>query len=452
MGRYTRRQIAVAIILTIITIISIGMIEHLNSNQRAFIRDRIQDEARGDLSHIRAQLEAAILSDIYVLSSLTTLVSLSPNNDLSSWKEVARRIKRKSRHIKVIGLAPDDVVRFIYPLQGNEKVLGLDYRTVPKQWASIDRAREIENIFISGPVSLVQGGQALIVRIPIFTDPPNNKHYWGVCSAVISMDTLFLDAGVELFSFRYNIAIKGVDSTGNYGEIFYGDEQTFNDAFATETVHFPYGSWYIAASQKQDVLNQMPWNHRDLVRIMGYLVLATILLAFYAVYRLYQMADARALHDELTGLPNRRYFMFSLESLFNEQAKEPDSISLFAILNIDIDKFKAINDRYGHAAGDKVLVACAQRIKGALRSSDLVARIGGDEFLALLPRFNQSEEVETICVKVREAISQTPVVYKQHLIEVKASVGFVRYRDDFQSVEEMLHLADQRMYAEKREK
>lgn len=448
MGRYTRRQWSVVITLAIITVSSIAMIEFLNTNQRAFIRDRIQEEARGDLSHIRSQLEAALLSDIYILNSLTTLISLSPRKDLDNWSEVAKRIKQKSRHIKVIGLAPNDVVRFIYPLPGNEQVLGLDYRNVPEQWQSIQKAKDIEDIFISGPVDLVQGGKSLIVRIPIFLDPPSNDQYWGVCSAVIAMDTLFLDAGIELFSFRYNIAIKGADSSGKYGEIFHGDEQIFTDAFATEVVHFPYGSWYIAASHKQDVIHQLPWNQRNLVRIMGYLVLLTVLCAFFVVYRLYQIANSRALHDDLTGLPNRRYFMQSLETLFVQQSEDKEAV--LAVVNIDVDKFKHINDRYGHAAGDKVLIDCAQRIKGALRHSDLVARIGGDEFLALLS-VHQSENIDMLCQKLRAAIGQTPVVYKQHLIELNVSIGYALYQQDFNNIEEMLHHADQRMYREKRQ-
>lgn len=131
MGQYTRRQIVVALALLIMTAFSLLMIEHLNRNQRAFIRDRIQERAHEDLSHIRAQLEASVLSDIYVLNSLTTLVSLAPNTSLTNWAEVARRIKHKSRHIKVIALAPNDVVNFVYPLEGNQRVLGLDYRTIP---------------------------------------------------------------------------------------------------------------------------------------------------------------------------------------------------------------------------------------------------------------------------------------------------------------------------------
>ncbi len=452
MKRYTRRQIFITLILLALTTLSVVLIETLNRHQQAFIRDRLQERAREELSHVRAQLEASVMSDIYILTALTTLVSVLPDHDVHLWAQLTRQIKHQSRHIRVIGLAPNDIVKFVYPERGNEKVLGLDYRSVPAQWRSVQQARELERILISGPVDLVQGGRSLIVRIPIFTDAPKNQQYWGVCSAVLSLGTLFLDAGVELMSHRFDIAVRGGDALGQEGEIFFGDPQTFAQAFATETVYFPYGSWMIAAAVKKDELSQLPWNHRYLVRVMGYLILAMVLATCYFVFRLYQVADERALHDDLTSLPNRRYFMFSLEKQFSELEASADTNNSFGILNMDVDKFKYINDFYGHAAGDKVLIACAQRIKGVLRSSDLVARMGGDEFLALLPRITDYQELDQICQKVREAIEHTPVIYQQHIIDVKVSIGCVLYREHFENVEALLHAADDRMYSEKNEK
>lgn len=80
------------------------------------------------------------------------------------------------------------------------------------------------------------------------------------------------------------------------------------------------------------------------------------------------------MHDELTMLPNRRYFMYSLKMAFRD-AKSSGS-ERFAVMNIDLDGFKSINDTYGHAAGDKVLVEVSKRIRAVLRSSDIVARMG----------------------------------------------------------------------------
>ncbi|MCG9676945.1 diguanylate cyclase [Vibrio sp. Isolate24] len=426
-----------------------GLIEWADRSQKNFLRGSLLDKAKEELSIVRSELESAIVYDIFAVNDLTALVAGHPSFEYSGWDLLASSIMRKASHITIIGLAPDDVIKYIYPLEGNEKALGLDYRTVPSQWRTINKAREIQEIFIAGPVNLVQGGRALIARIPIFTDPLYNRDYWGVCSVVISLETLFIDAGVEELSFKYNIAMRGVDSSGQDGEVFYGSQSTFNNAFATETVHFPYGSWTIGASTKDDLLQQSEWYRVHVVRLLGYPMVLVLLIAFVAIYRLYQAADQRSLHDELTSLPNRRYFMYTLESHF-EAVSHSEKGETFAILNVDLDKFKLINDTYGHVAGDKVLIAVAERIKSVLRSSDVVARIGGDEFLIMLPRMSVASDVDVLNIELQRAICHTPVIYEQHLINIHVSVGYAMYVPEFKNVDDMLKVADARMYEEKR--
>ena len=120
-------------------------------------------------------------------------------------------------------------------------------------------------------------------------------------------------------------------------------------------------------------------------------------------------------------------------------------------MNIDLDGFKAINDTYGHAAGDKVLVECAKRVKGKLRTSDIVARIGGDEFLVLLPRIIDEQHVASITKKLQVAICETPVACEAHSIYLRISVGWVIYNDSYSDVDGLLKAADEKMYDQKRQ-
>ncbi|NOH78323.1 sensor domain-containing diguanylate cyclase [Vibrio sp. RE86] len=449
MADYRGKHYYVNALFLVTFLFSIGLIESLDRSQKSFLRDSLLARAKEELSIVRSELEAAIVSDIYVSNGLSALVAANPEFEFSGWDLIASSILRRSRHIQVIGLAPDDVIRYIYPEEGNEKALGLDYRTIPSQWRTVKKAQEVQEIFIAGPVNLVQGGQGLIARVPIFSDPPYNTQYWGVCSVVISLDSLFVDAGIETFEHRYNIAMRGLDSSGADGEVFYGAQQTFDNAFAIESVHFPYGSWVISASTREDLLANSEWYRVHAVRLLGYPMIVILLIAFVTTYRLYAQASARSLHDELTKLPNRRYFMYTLNEHFDAAAKNLNK-DKFAILNIDLDNFKSINDTYGHAAGDKVLVATAQRLKGALRASDVVARIGGDEFLVLLSRIDRVEDIDVINIELQKAICHTPVIYDQHLINLSVSVGYAHYKSEFDDIDDMLKLADIRMYEEKR--
>ena len=75
---------------------------------------------------------------------------------------------RKAHHVELITLAPDDVVKYVYPYEGNEALLSLDYRTLPEQWRTVNKARDIHEILIAGPLNSIQGGRVLIAQVPIF--------------------------------------------------------------------------------------------------------------------------------------------------------------------------------------------------------------------------------------------------------------------------------------------
>jgi len=119
-------------------------------------------------------------------------------------------------------------------------------------------------------------------------------------------------------------------------------------------------------------------------------------------------------------------------------------------MNIDLNRFKSINDTYGHAAGDRVLVVVAKRIKDTLRSSDIVARIGGDEFLLLLPRVHSEVHLTAIRNKLEQDINDEPVEFDGQRISLSVSIGWVAYSDQFGDVDELLKAADEKMYQRKR--
>ncbi len=443
------RHWSVTLFILLLTVLAVTLVESLDASQKTFLRESIRARAKEELSIVRSELESAIVSDIYVANGLSALIAANPEFEFSGWDLMASSIMRKSRHIRVVGLAPNDVIKYIYPLEGNERAIGLDYHSTPDQRFSVQKAREVQEIFIAGPVDLVQGGKGLIARVPIFEDPPYNMRYWGVCSAVIELESLFQEASVEAFEHKYQLAMRGTDSSGEEGELFYGKQSTFDDAFAIEHVYFPYGSWVIAATEKGDLLSYGDWYSVHAVRLIGYPMILALLLSFGQIFRLYSVANRRSLQDELTLLPNRRYFMYTLQNHF-ESAKRNNLKDCFAILSIDLDKFKSINDTHGHGAGDKVLIATSERIQGVLRSSDVVARIGGDEFLILLPRMASKHDVEYIKSKLEKAISHSPVIYDQHLIDLQVSIGCALYAPEYEDVEDMLREADTSMYLVKR--
>ena len=155
-----------------------------------------------------------------------------------------------------------------------------------------------------------------------------------------------------------------------------------------------------------------------------------------------------ALHDPLTGLPNRSYFLQRLEQSI--QLTQRNSDHQYAVLFIDLDNFKPVNDTLGHEIGDQLLAKVASRIKLLLRKSDLVARLGGDEFAVLLDDITDRSQVTTAIRRIQSRITQ-PFVIEGRQISIGASVGVTFSQLGYQQAEAALKDADTAMYQAKRQ-
>ncbi|MGR9106401.1 MAG: EAL domain-containing protein [Gammaproteobacteria bacterium] len=155
----------------------------------------------------------------------------------------------------------------------------------------------------------------------------------------------------------------------------------------------------------------------------------------------------QANYDSLTRLPNRRLFADRLEQ---EVRKAHRNSQCFALLFLDLDSFKEVNDTLGHHMGDELLVEASGRIRGCVRESDTVARLGGDEFTIILSELGGVADIERVAQSVINALNQ-PFQLGEDRAYVSASVGITVFPDDASTVEGLLRNADQAMYAAKNE-
>ncbi len=153
-----------------------------------------------------------------------------------------------------------------------------------------------------------------------------------------------------------------------------------------------------------------------------------------------------ALHDVLTGLPNRAFFMERLEQVLKQTQWEPDY--LFAVLFIDLDRFKIINDSLGHTVGDQLLIAFAGLMQKCLRRTDTIARFGGDEFTILLENIEQINEAISIAERIQAEL-MLPMQIENHTIFTSASIGIVLGATGCDRPAELLRNADIAMYCAK---
>lgn len=154
-----------------------------------------------------------------------------------------------------------------------------------------------------------------------------------------------------------------------------------------------------------------------------------------------------ALYDQLTGLANRALLSDRLQSAISLAERKETQL---ALLFIDLDGFKPINDAHGHDAGDAMLAAVGSRLKGVLRASDTAARTGGDEFVVLLEDVESSDNVKAVADKVLSTLYQ-PVQWQNQALRVGASIGIALYPQDAQDADALLTAADNTMYQAKQQ-
>ena len=150
-------------------------------------------------------------------------------------------------------------------------------------------------------------------------------------------------------------------------------------------------------------------------------------------------------HDPLTKLPNRLLLTSQLSQAIKRAKREDSKI---AVLFLDLDRFKEINDTFGHSYGDEVLITVTTRFKIAMREKDTIARIGGDEFIILIEEIEDASDIDQVISKVLNVFKEEVVIY-QHSFKLSASIGVAIYPDDGRNIEDLIKNADTAMYQAK---
>lgn len=422
----------------------------LISHEFERIRESVKHQAFVNLLTLGARLEGEINSHLVVLRGLKAEIAINPDITQSEFERLVEEYLQTQLSIRHLALAPDLIITNIHPSEGNTAALGLNYRNVPKQLTSVMEAIKLDEIILTGPVNLVQGGSALIARVPVFIGPERDM-LWGIVSGVINDQELFLNAGIDSKLWGLDIAIRGRDGKGDQGDVFYGRQGTFNPDAVTVDVILPTGRWQMAAYPKGGWIVE----DRQVLSywFMGFLVSLATAMAAYLIATNYsekvqaiETANYRANYDVLTGLSNRYHFGQQLPLVIQDHFRQKRTFALFFL---DLDYFKEVNDNWGHHAGDELLRLFSGRLGKIVRSDDLVARLAGDEFVVVLKDIESATQAELLAEKLQLELGEPYLIEGQYL-SVTHSLGIAMYPEDGFDMEGLLQNADRAMYEAKR--
>lgn len=382
---------------------------------------------------------------LYRTQTLSALV-IQKNGDVRNFEEVAATIIDDPA-IKNVIIAPDGIVSNVYPFEGNEKVIGLDYFSDAAGNKEAAAAKQLEQLVLGGPFDLVQGGQALVGRLPVYLDgEQDEKQFWGIVSVTLSYPQALDGAELEeLKEQGFAYEIWRISPDDNERQIIANSNYTYNKNanYVELPMSFFNAEWYFRLSP---IRNWYQYPEMWIYTIIGFFI--SILIGFLVMHN-YDLNQVKSdleqltIKDALTGVLNRRGAFQALESLLGITDKK------FVLCYMDLNKFKMINDNFGHNIGDQVLRYFTSTFEQYINKNHIFARMGGDEFVLIFKDTDSEVEVDLFFNHIYKEFEKKLVLNKKQSLYVTFSIGKAVYPKDGVTIDELIAVADNAMYQQK---
>ncbi|MDD9892575.1 MAG: sensor domain-containing diguanylate cyclase, partial [Gammaproteobacteria bacterium] len=360
-------------------------------------------------------------------------------------------------------------VRWNEPFAGNDVALGIQSAIDPRRLAALERSRVERVPTMTSAINLLQGGKGFLLYVPLY----KRNEFDGFLLAVFRLDDWL----------HHALLMDQDQALGHHMHLEFNDEMVYRTVGHSKSHDHDEMTSHVAMFEHD--LKIMVWpteafkasEQSGLPFIVGLFGIAISILTGL-VLSLWSRSEAAAIearrhqqrlkrevaerkaaqdqlhklayYDALTGLASRRLAMDRL-NMSVKLAREQDS--MMAILYIDVDGFKNVNDTWGHEIGDQLLCKVGDLISDAVRDIDTVARLGGDEFLVVLADLSQQQEAEIVAERIRASIAKVREIYNNaHPVKLNTavSIGIAIYPGDGTSVAALLAQADAAMYESKK--
>ncbi|MFD3156773.1 diguanylate cyclase domain-containing protein [Haloimpatiens sp. FM7330] len=421
-----------SIVIIILLFFGVNTIENRDNHRK-------KSETLEKFLRFQSEAESTINESINLLEGYLAYIETNPyisEEDTNRYLE--KLLSKKITLIRNVGIIKDTTIIWNYPKKGNEKAIGVDIKTIPTQRDNVLKVKEtLKGLFI-GPINLVQGGVGFIARLPIVIE----GKYWGQISIVLDGDKYLKYIDTIAKEVSLNVAIYNQE---NFPKTpFYGDNKIMNrNGLVLDITNFN-NKWKV-------VIEPLDGWKEDGVKILilkSLAILISVIIGFFVymiLYTRYQL-NYQAMNDQLTGLNNRYVLEYYYQTVLKKAEANDRLIGIFLM---DINRFKKINDNYGHKVGDLVLIEFGKRLQSIRIKGKKVFRIGGDEFLIVVSEIHEMKDLEHVDKVIREE-SVFKFKHENIDIEVVPSIGLAVYPRDGDTLDRIMNIADTRMYEEKR--
>lgn len=424
-------------------------------------KQRTQDE----MTIIQTKLENIIGTRIISLNGIQPYIEINSNFDQASFELFAKNIyESKDGLVTDLSFMTGTTITHIYPYEENKEIIGIDLAKIDEQRDWVLFGMNNDKNIITAPVNLIEGGRGIIIRVPVTIE----GKYYGQLSIIFDYDKTFELAGFNKLAENYFIELSTFNYLKNETLTVWGNIDSEISEGLTRGIGFH------GIDLKLDVVPKTGWKGYStnflLILITGLLTAIAASWFFYKLLTSKEILESKNLqlkasedelsvkfkevleqkqknqhltvHDTLTGFYNRRKCIEDLEQKIQEGID-------FTIFLFDIDDFKRINDTRGHTYGDVVLRDLANLIKSVTSEVASKYRIGGDEFLIIIPNLQDSAEISGRMNFVYNELEKNTAGGKIDN-KVTISLGIARYPLDGNVVEDLIMKADLAMYEAKR--
>lgn len=418
------------------------------------------------------QLVNQTLSAAFAVAAIVRQSSGLPEN----MDRYARELIPLYPGVDSVQLAPDGVIAYVYPPKDASRIIGLDILNDAQNRDEAQLTRILRRLHVAIPPKLQQGGVGLVGRYPIYLqDPGRAERFWGFASAIVSFETLKAISQLEeLETQGLAYQLWRMHPVTGERQVMMQSHAPMAEAAVNSRILAHDGVWTLSAAPA----SRIGWEAVLMIGVLMSLGVAIglSLLVRYVLLQPIRLAELvrkqthdlrqknlelqreaevrrsyehelrqQATHDTLTGLGNRTWMM---DRLAQAVAQAQRNNATLAVLLLDLDNFKNINDSLGHRVGDRILQKIAKLLSACVSVNDSVSRLGGDEFVILLTDAVDAEHVasyaRTICLEIRQ-----PHRIDGTEFHVAASLGVAMCPQDDVNPEALLSQADMAMYRAK---